>query len=51
MPFHPHTVFAFNTALIKDIAYYEDLEKSIKTVYQSFEIQNGIIIPYFNTIS
>ena len=34
----PHTVFAFNTALIKDIALsYEDLEKSIKTVYQSFE--------------
>ena len=38
MLFHPHTVFAFNTALIKDIALsYEDLEKSIKTVYQSFE--------------
>ncbi|MGJ0310726.1 hypothetical protein [Aliarcobacter cryaerophilus] len=34
----PHTVFAFNTALIKDLALsYEDLEKSIKTVYQSFE--------------
>lgn len=32
----PHTVFAFNTALIKDIAMsYDDLEQSVAKVYDS----------------